>query len=141
MVEAVPPGRRWFQFGLRTMFVVVTLVAAFLAYQLNWIRKRHRFLVFVDRNDHTQVLGEWINPKRPRNSKAPRAPWLLWLIGEPCQSQILVSIDNPDPAGAFSDYAVQRNRPWRTPKYCSRSSDICPAKPRARCRIGPASLS
>ena len=85
------------------MFVVVTLVAAFLAYQLNWIWQRHRFLVFVDRNDHNQVLGEWIKPKTPGSPKAPRAPWLLWLFGEPCQSQILVSIDNPDPAAAGED--------------------------------------
>ena len=36
--------RRWFQFGLRTMFVVVTVVAvpaAWASYNLNWIRQRH----------------------------------------------------------------------------------------------------
>jgi hypothetical protein len=95
-----PPRRRWYQFSLRTMFLLLTFVAAPLAYHLHWIRQRHQFLVFVDRNNHNQVLGEWVNPAIPRNSKTPRAPWLLWLFGEPHQSQIVVSIDNPDPAAA-----------------------------------------
>jgi hypothetical protein len=103
MTEPTTPRRRWYQFSLRAMFVLVTLVAAFLAYQLNWIRQRHRFLVFVDCNNHNQVLGEWIRPKTPANSKTLRAPRLLWLFGEPYQSQIVVSIDNADPAAAGED--------------------------------------
>ena len=35
------PRRRWFRFGLRTLFVAATAVACWLGYQLNWIRQRH----------------------------------------------------------------------------------------------------
>jgi hypothetical protein len=35
-----PPRRRWFQFSLATMFVVVTVVAVFVAYDANLIRQR-----------------------------------------------------------------------------------------------------
>ena len=38
------PNRRWFRYGLRTLFVVVTAVACWLAYELNWIYQRHKFL-------------------------------------------------------------------------------------------------
>ena len=37
------PRRRW-SFGLRTLFVVVTVLACLLAYPLNWIRQRHYLL-------------------------------------------------------------------------------------------------
>ena len=41
------PSRRWFRFSLRTMFVVVTLLAvaaAWIGYNLNWIRQRHEMI-------------------------------------------------------------------------------------------------
>ena len=41
------PKRRWFRFGLRTLFVLVTIFgvgAGWVAYQLNLIRQRHQFL-------------------------------------------------------------------------------------------------
>ena len=38
------PKRRWFRFSLRTLFVMVTMFALALGYQLNWIRNRHEFL-------------------------------------------------------------------------------------------------
>lgn len=34
------PKRRWFRFSLRTFFVVVTILAVWLGYQINWIRQR-----------------------------------------------------------------------------------------------------
>ena len=40
------PKRRWPQFSLRTMFVVVTVLAVplgWIGYSLNWIRQRHEF--------------------------------------------------------------------------------------------------
>jgi hypothetical protein len=38
------PKRRWFRFGLRTLFVVMTLSGCWLGYHLNWIRERHAYL-------------------------------------------------------------------------------------------------
>ncbi len=41
------PRRRWFQFGLGAIFVVVTVVAltaGWVAYQFRWIHQRHSLL-------------------------------------------------------------------------------------------------
>ncbi|HEY2841060.1 MAG TPA: hypothetical protein VGJ26_18035 [Pirellulales bacterium] len=38
-----PPRRRWFQFGLRTMFVGVTVFAVWLGWELRFIRERKSF--------------------------------------------------------------------------------------------------
>jgi hypothetical protein len=38
------PRRRWFQFGLRTMFVVVTVFAVWLGSELNFVRARQAAL-------------------------------------------------------------------------------------------------
>ena len=38
------PRRRWFQFGLRTLFVLTTLVALWLAWELSFIRERQAWL-------------------------------------------------------------------------------------------------
>ena len=44
MSQVPPTRRRWFQFGLGTMFLAVTALAAFLAYHVSWIQKRHSVL-------------------------------------------------------------------------------------------------
>jgi hypothetical protein len=38
------PKRRWFQWSLRTLFVVVTVCGCWLGYELNWIQQRERFI-------------------------------------------------------------------------------------------------
>ena len=40
--EAKP--RRWFRFSLRTLFVVVTIVCVWVAFQVSWIRQRQKLL-------------------------------------------------------------------------------------------------
>lgn len=44
----MPPGpkhtRRLFRFGLGTIFLVVTVVAAWLGWEMNWIKQRHAVL-------------------------------------------------------------------------------------------------
>ena|ERR1700722_3385260 len=72
-----PPVLRW-SFSLRTMFVVVTLLAipmAWVACQLNWIRERNDFLA-----------ADLAIPSRPPYP----APWSLRLLGERGQQSILV---------------------------------------------------
>jgi hypothetical protein len=59
---------RLFQFSLRSLFVLVTLVAIFCGYQMNWIRHRHEFLKRAGVQVH-------VNDDVP----APRG---LWLFGE-----------------------------------------------------------
>ncbi len=41
-MDATPlTRRRWFRFSLRTMFVLVTVIAIFVGYHVNWIRQRN----------------------------------------------------------------------------------------------------
>jgi hypothetical protein len=66
------PKRRWFRFGLRTLFVLMTIfgvVSGWVAYQFNWIRQRHEFLL----NKGVIVLAEV-----PKSDTA----WTLLLFGE-----------------------------------------------------------
>ena len=44
MSHPTPTHRRWFQFSLRTLFVVVTIFAIWLGWGLNWARERERTL-------------------------------------------------------------------------------------------------
>ena len=71
MSEAPKTRRRWFQFGLRSLFIAVALaaiVAVWVAGQLDWIRQRQ------------EIIAEY-----PTGGTTPgfRAPGLLWLFGEP----------------------------------------------------------
>ena len=64
--------RRWFRFSLRTLFVVLTLVACAVWYALGqsqWLRARRAFL-----NENERGLGY--------GTGATRAPGLLWAFGE-----------------------------------------------------------
>jgi len=47
MMRALP-RRRWFQFSLRTMFVVVTVFAVWLGWQLKIVNERQAFLLWVE---------------------------------------------------------------------------------------------
>jgi hypothetical protein len=74
--------RRWFQFGVGTMFLVVTVVAAFLAYHVNWIRERHA-LVNAAGDSKTIYSFDVMDPFAPDLPSTPeKAPGLLGLFGE-----------------------------------------------------------
>lgn len=60
-------NRRYFQFSLRALFALVTLLCIWLGYQLNWIRARH------------QVLEELKQSHIVFNAHKP-APWSIRLI-------------------------------------------------------------
>jgi hypothetical protein len=81
------PKRRWYQFSLRTMFVVMTLACAVLAwmgYSLNWIKQRHEALHSYD--------PDFGYERRDRNR---RAPFGLWLFGEKPMDEIWCRDNNP----------------------------------------------
>jgi hypothetical protein len=74
-----PPKHRWFRFGLRTVFVLLTIActaAGWSAYQLNWIRQRHDYKrqLKYDPIRHIYAFGS--------SDKQIRAPRMLWLFGE-----------------------------------------------------------
>src|SRR5690242_447185 len=68
------PKRRWFRFSLRTLFVLLTLVACWLGYELNWIRLRHAAL--------TSGIVEEANDPFAGLPQTTAAPGMLWLFGE-----------------------------------------------------------
>lgn len=81
----IPPRRRWFRYSLRTMFVVVTVLAMILswvAYSLNWIRQRHA-LLSERKTPYTKHAD--FNPY-DRTMWLPgftcTAPGFLWIFGE-----------------------------------------------------------
>src|SRR5262245_27202765 len=63
------PKRRWFRFSLRTLFILIALIACWLAYSVHWIKQRHAYL-----SEHPDTV---LAPD-PRDSIAS-APGLLWL--------------------------------------------------------------
>jgi hypothetical protein len=56
MPDAPAKPRRWFRFSVRTLFVVVTALACWLGYELNWIRQRHAILAEAQ---HPMLLGDY----------------------------------------------------------------------------------
>src|SRR5690349_19031409 len=75
------PKRRWYQFSLRTLFVLVGLVSilmAWVGYSLNWIRQRRALI-------ETGI----VQPATWRIEPAT-APAGLWLFGESGVSHLWV---------------------------------------------------
>lgn len=76
------PKRRWFQFSLRTFFVLVTLICVGFGYWVHWskewIRQRHEALA-------SGAVTDW-NPPEDEITIAPAG---LWLFGERGVKQIV----------------------------------------------------
>jgi hypothetical protein len=82
------PRRRRFHFTLRTLFVLVTLIAVWLGWSLSWIRERHDFL----RDRRAFVFDTDTDAATP-------APRFLWLFGEEGAEYVKLSTEDQ------SDYA------------------------------------
>ena len=70
------PSLRWYRFSLRTAFAIFTvacLLAAWIAYQLDWIRQRREFMSKLPTNNFAY---------QEDLSHPVRAPGMLWLFGE-----------------------------------------------------------
>lgn len=68
--------RRWLRFSLRTVFVVVTVLAVFLGwlvFQLNWIEQRRQAV--ADGTVDMRIIHTFEHTPR-------RVPWTLRLFGE-----------------------------------------------------------
>lgn len=65
--------RRHFQYSIRTLFAIVTVVSfacAWLAYSLSWIHKRH------------DALDSGFLIRNPNEARTVMAPAALWILGE-----------------------------------------------------------
>jgi hypothetical protein len=107
MDEGPKTRRRWFQFSVGTMLLLVTALAAFLAYHVTWIRQRHQFLGSPRSFSNGLTLKE-LDPTLP----TPRAPGLLWLFGEEPQGAIYVNFGDPASweAGLTNEQAAELDR-------------------------------
>lgn len=82
------PRCRWYQFSLRTLLIVVTLLApvfGWVGHSLSWIRQRQEWRD-IHRGDQGWETGTDI-----------RAPGGLWLFGEHGERNIPVSYPNDVP--------------------------------------------
>jgi hypothetical protein len=91
-------NRRWFRWSLRTMFVVVTVFACWLGYELNWIRQRHKFLAEqIAMREGREHNGRYsYDSNRFLHRFGGTAPNLLWLFGEKGLSEIHMIVVEDD---------------------------------------------
>lgn len=68
------------RYTMRTLFIVMTVLAVFIAYHANWIRQR-RAVVYGKKWSFCVHLPETVEHK---------APGLLWLFGERGYDRILL---------------------------------------------------
>ena len=101
MAESTPPRRRWFQFGLRTMFVVVTVFAVWLGLELNYIHERKAMRESPLSQGTAMPASDWVQavamsrPSSPRISP-PKIPfWREWL-GDEAVGYIRIKSDEPE---------------------------------------------
>jgi hypothetical protein len=103
MSETLAARRRWYQFGLRTMFVVVTAVAGWLSWELRYMQKRRDMRQEIkDESVRTQAVlkqlpmwggvDSWRNvPVNESVSFPPQIPaWRRWLGDAPLDLPFVV---------------------------------------------------
>ncbi len=98
------PSRRRFRFGLRSLFIFVTLVAIWAAYSVNWIRERREFVRKLD-SDPFAIT---------RFDSAFYAPGLLWLFGEDgVESIVLLNVsDAAEARRLFPEAQIASTPDW-----------------------------
>jgi hypothetical protein len=79
-MTAKSKSRVWIRFGLRTLILLMSIVALgtwWVTAQLRWIHERHKFLLSRDANSTVS------------------APWPLWLFREYGADEVYVRVINP----------------------------------------------
>jgi hypothetical protein len=103
--------RRWFQFSLGTLFLLVTAFAVWLGWQVNIVRKRQATRVFIEEQGGiARSLQDWRPMRYPPGYAGPRPGanppqvslpfWRQWMGDEPV-AEILW------PAGSAESKIVQ----------------------------------
>jgi hypothetical protein len=84
--------RRWLRFSLRTLFVLMTVFCVWLGVQVKWVRDRHEAINWVLLPGYSKEHSFW----QGIVAKPKRAPFPLWIVGEPGFEEISVSVSRPD---------------------------------------------
>jgi hypothetical protein len=120
------PKRRWFQWSLRTLFVVVTLFGCWLGYEWNWIRQRHALVTRQQALAADAALeagpksGSAWTLSFTTASTVARAPGLLWIFGEePLSDLEVIFIDDGQ-----RDLTVQQHREIEQAKRLFPEADV-----------------
>ena len=74
------------RFSLRTLFVVLTVLCIWLGYSLNWIKERRELIGYPYPSNDTAGPG----------AVQPRAPGLLWILGERGVAVLLINADDKE---------------------------------------------
>jgi hypothetical protein len=81
------PKRRWLRFSLRTLFVVVTVFACWLGWNVNRVRQRYELIEYLNSLDHqASPAPSWV--VRCDEDRLPigwqllgaRHDWATWLV-------------------------------------------------------------
>jgi hypothetical protein len=92
MSEPTPPTRRWYQFGLGTLFLAMTVFALWLGWELKFVRERQACEARVWQSEDAAKdalpwplpvsrSGFWLTPDQMRKRSIPF--WRRWLGDEP----------------------------------------------------------
>jgi len=87
------------RYGLRTLFVVVTVLAVFIGYHVNWIRQRHDFL-------KAETIAREATGDYSSGIEIP-APAVLRLFGETGWSGVFIVVDGPS-ARELTELDIQK---------------------------------
>ena len=96
--------RRWFQFSMGTMFVVVTLLAAlgvWIANSFHWIQERREILALamtLDDGTGLTVTGYSMT----KRDGLPKAPFSLRILGESGCDKLQIAFPRKSREGALS---------------------------------------
>jgi len=103
LVALIPPKRTWLQFRLRTLFVLVAIVAlpcAWLAWKMEHKRKERALIAELDRFG-VYVERDWVRDEQLKGNlqKLPPPPgpiWFRWLFGDDFFAEVVHICLPPD---------------------------------------------
>src|SRR5689334_18850328 len=99
MSQVPPIRRRWFQFGIGTMLLLVTLFCIWLAWQVRIVRERQAMRALIkEQGGVARTLKDWRPLRYPPSAPAPPVSlppnisvpfWRQWIGDEPIADVVI----------------------------------------------------